>query len=94
MAVKNRVTSANLSKVSPRRNILEVEEENWLLSEWEFQEHIYRPSAIIIQRILCSHMKYFKDNFVDLVVEHIPHKYSSEMAKKSKIVSTSYISLS
>ena len=57
-------------------DILDLKEEEWLLSDGEFNDCIKMPGRIIIQRIICCHMKFFKENYSDLVVEHILHTYS------------------
>ena len=36
--------------------------------------------------ILVDNMKFFKDNFSDIIDRHIKHKYSAEMAEKSVVV--------
>ena len=40
----------------------------------------------IIGRVLVTHLKYFRDNYEDVVTWHIPHAHSEEMAEKSTIV--------
>lgn len=35
-------------------------------------------------------MVFFQNNFSDVVVHHIPHKYSEEMSQKSIVVSLNY----
>lgn len=42
----------------------------------------------IITRLLAEYMLVIKENFGDTVTQHIPHPYSSEMAKKSDVVGT------
>ena len=42
---------------------------------------------VLVSRVLCNHMSFFKKNFSDAVINHIPHKYSKEMSQKSVIVS-------
>ena len=46
--------------------------------------------AILISRVLCQHMHFFKQNFSDVIIHHIPHEYTEEMAKKSIVVSYYY----
>ena len=37
--------------------------------------------------IVVARVSHFSEDFKGLVVNHIPHPYTSEMAKKSKVVS-------
>lgn len=41
---------------------------------------------ILVQRIICQHMSFFKEHFLNVVTAHIAHKYSEEMKQKSEIV--------
>lgn len=43
--------------------------------------------SILISRILCKHVDFFRLSFNDLVNHHIKHKFSEEMSAKSSIVS-------
>ena len=43
--------------------------------------------AIHVARILCKHMPFFTEDFGDVIPEHIEHPMSSEMSKKSEVVS-------
>ena len=47
----------------------------------------------IVTRILAEHVPFIKENLGDAVARHIPHPYSSEMAKKSNVVSMHAMSL-
>ena len=38
-----------------------------------------------------ENIPYFKTTFADVVVKHIPHEYSTEMATKSEIVCNSIV---
>ena len=42
--------------------------------------------AILVARILCKHMSFFKDTHTDIVDWHIPHEFSQEMSQKSEVV--------
>lgn len=41
-----------------------------------------------ISRIIVEYLQYFHDDFRDLVMEHIPHRFSREMSQKSEVVSS------
>ena len=43
--------------------------------------------AIIAARILVEHIPFFREDFKGLVPSHISYPYSSEMAKRSEVVS-------
>ena len=43
--------------------------------------------AVLISRVLATHMKFFSFSFDDAVQWHILHKFSTEMSKKSTVVS-------
>jgi len=60
--------------------------------------HDFLPSAedytklqshftVLVSRIMCSNMEYFNKLFGKCLTYHIPHQYSTEMTKPSKIVS-------
>ena len=46
----------------------------------------------IVTRILAEHIPFIKENLRDAVTQHIPHPYSSEMAKTSDVVGMHAIS--
>lgn len=48
---------------------------------------LYHNFCILISRHLVSYMRYFTENYEDVVLKHIPHDYSDEMKEKSEIVS-------
>ena len=76
------------------KGYLDLKEEGWLLSDGEFNDCIRMPGGrVIIQRIICCHMKFFKENYSDLVVEQIPQTYSKKMARKSEIVYNYWVSI-
>ena len=43
---------------------------------------IKKSYAILLARVLIAEVPYFQRVFHDCAVEHIPHKYSSQMAEK------------
>ena len=82
-AVKDRVDFSQLSNTapSPGRSVYEI-----LPTTSDYQT-LKDNFAILVARILTKHIPYFKQDFSGLVVNNIPHKYSSEMANKSEVVS-------
>ena len=87
MAVTNRVPYVGNCQDKPQDSILNVGLQKWLVTPAEYNDQLRKPLAIIVQRYLVDHMKFFHD-FKDLVVDHIPHEYSNKMAEKSVSVST------
>ena len=56
--------------------------------------HLWKERFIIhVLRIISTYLDFFKEDFINLVHRHIPHRYSSEMCRKSEIVSTYYLLL-
>ena len=41
---------------------------------------------VLVQRILCHHLLHFKEYYSDIVVSHIPHEYSKESKKRTRMV--------
>ena len=37
--------------------------------------------------MMCDNMQYFKENYGDIIQQHIPHQYEQEMSSKSEVVS-------
>ena len=49
---------------------------------------VHDDFAILVARILCKHMSFFKETYADVVDWHIPHKFSKEMSQKSEVVNS------
>lgn len=83
--IENRVNFSHLLNEHPKGDILQFPRHKFSLNvnEWK----MYAESAkILVGRIICEFLPKFK--WIKSVLPvHIPHKYSSEMAKKSNIVS-------
>jgi hypothetical protein len=47
---------------------------------------LHNNFATLISRVLKEHYPFFKQNFEDVVVQHIPHLHDREMSQKSEIV--------
>ena len=43
--------------------------------------------CVLMSRILCAHVEFFKINFEDIVDTHIKHEFYDEMSMKSIVVS-------
>ncbi len=82
--VINRVSGNKLDK-SPR-NIVNLSNIRLLpnVQDQKLQRHNY---IVLVARILVEHLECFSV-FKDVCVDHIPHKYSKELAAKSESVST------
>jgi hypothetical protein len=81
--VINRVLANNLDQ--SRKNVLDV----WnikLLPTVQDQKHQRYNYIVLVARMLVEHFDFFK-SFKDVCVQHIPHKYSKELSKKSESVS-------
>lgn len=85
-AVKDRIDISCLSEEPPLVNpeaplqeLLPADEDNIaLLSNF----------TILVSRVLVENIPFFSKHFSDIVVQHIPHMYSSELSAKSEIVSS------
>ena len=64
---QKRLKDIQLIELLPSSKVLNSLKETW---------------GILISRVLCKYVKVLRC-FKDIVIHHIPHKYSEEMAKKS-----------
>ena len=87
-ALKDRIDLSSLSDVPPtpmtRPNISEVISK--LFPSTHEESVMHDDFAILLARMLCSHMTYFKGTFADVIDWHISHRYSAEMSTKSDVV--------
>lgn len=81
--VMNRV-SGNKQDSSPR-NLLDVSNIK-ILPSVQDQKKQRQNYIVLVSRILVEHLESFA-LFKEVCVQHIPHKYSKEMARKSESVS-------
>lgn len=81
--VINRVLANNLDQ--SRKNVLDVSNIK-LLPTVQDQKHQRYNYTVLVARMLVEHFDFFK-SFKDVCVQHIPHKYSKELSKKSESVS-------
>ena len=61
-----------------------------LLPSVENDEKLLHNIAILISRVLVTHMPFFQFAFNDVTTWHIHHKFYKEMSKKSEVVSARY----
>ena len=85
-AIKDRTDISNFSEEQPLVNPNAPLQE--LLPNEEDDCNLLSIFSILISRALVKHVPFFSKHFSDVVVEHIPHIYSSEMSKKSTVVSS------
>ena len=60
-----------------------------LLPSVDDLQSLKRTWAILISRVLCKYIPTLRE-FKDVVIHHIPHEYSEEMAQKSHMVICSF----
>ena len=88
-ALKDRIDLSSLSDVPPmpttQPSMSEVISKVFPSAHEESVMH--DDFAILLARMLCSHMTYFKETFADVIDWHISHRYSAEMSTKSDVVS-------
>ena len=85
MAVKDRVVAEDIPKKSPT-DIKKLPLQTFLPSI-EDCHNLHTELTVLVARVLVAHLVSFKA-FSDLIPQHIEHKCSAEMAKKSEIVSS------
>ena len=86
-AVKDRVNLGTMSDSLPKETPVVKEVIQKILPTSTDDESFLDKFAVLLGRMLCNHITYFKENFGDVVERHIPHLYSQDMSKKSEIVS-------
>ena len=84
-AVSNRAVNPSFDQTSPRKTMKDVELGD-LLPGKVVQDNLVHRWAVIISRVITKYLASYK-SLHDVVVHHIPHPYSSEMATKSDSVS-------
>ena len=86
-AVKDRIDLSSLSDNPPTDQPTSTEVISKIFPSAHEDSVICDDFAILLARMLCSNMKFFKDTFTDSIDWHIQHRYSVEMSKKSEVVS-------
>ena len=84
-AVKDRVAVIHTDNPKPQKPIAELQLTE-LLPDAVVIQAVQNSFVILVSRVVTKFLKHFKF-FKDVVIHHIPHKYSKEMAKKSEFVS-------
>jgi len=69
-----------------QKDVMQVPNSEFILSMKD-QVEIKHTLEILVQRSLADHIPFFREKCSLMTTEHIPHKYSDIMAKKSTIVS-------
>ena len=84
-AVRDRVNGAGLSDDGPRKPVDDVE--NWeILPPSKDNQDLLHDFIPLFSRVISDRIPTFK-TFEDVIVRHIPHKYSHVMEQKSEQVS-------
>ena len=87
--VRDRVSMLGLSEEIPDfRNtpVLSIPVQNILPSAAD-EQNLMHNLAILTSWMLVDNLKYFNDNYFDVVNRHIEHDFYEEMSQKSKLVS-------
>ena len=87
-AVRDRVSISGLSDAIPDlKNVplLSIPVNNVLPSDSDHQSLMHN-FALLVSRHLVDHIRYFKENYSDIVIRHIKHDYYDEMSQKSETV--------
>lgn len=83
-AVKDRVSGAGLSEKGSIKLVDEVE--NWeILPSYQDNEELLHDFIPLFARVICDRIPALK-SFKDVVIRHIPHKYSNATKQKSEQV--------
>ena len=88
-AILNRVDFSHLSDEIPDNSTIhDLKNVALSLQPTALDDQILQNNiSTLISRILCNRMEFFKVCFQDIIQWHIKHKYSTEMSKKSVVVS-------
>lgn len=89
-AVKDRVDLSSLSDVPPDSQPSMSEVISKVFPSAHEESVMHDDFAVLLARMLCTHMSYFKETFADVIDWHISHRYSPEMSTKSDVVSCNY----
>lgn len=84
-AVLNGVQETSLDTKRPRKSLKEVQLID-LLPNQSVQGRLKQRWAVLVSRIVCRYLPAFQHQR-DVVIWHIPHRYSKEMSSKSQTVS-------
>ena len=82
-AVKDRVDYTSLSHSPPLSSKTVYD----LIPSTAVYQELKKNFKVIVSHILVKLIGFFSEDFKGLIEPHIPHQHSSEMAKKSEVVS-------
>ena len=85
-AIKDKVVEPKLEQVQPQKSVADLQLGE-LLPNKDVQENLVWQWAVLVSRVITKYIPAFR-NLQSVVIWHIPHKYSKEMATKSELVST------
>ena len=80
-AVKNRVLANHLPNDQPIKSVLDIENVDFLPSAKDNDKYLHDITALVT-RVVIKNVPAFA-NFKDVVIHHLPHKYSDDMKEKS-----------
>ena len=86
-AVRDRIDASNLCDDPPSSTPTGQDVISTILPSEEDDANIHDEFAILVARIVCKHMTFFKNTYANVVDWHIEHKFSKEMSLKSEVVS-------
>ena len=87
-AVASRIDFSKFSNVKPATCLNSPPKRVLQLLPTKEDDRVLRNNFItLVSRVLVENIPFFKETFDGIVTWHIQHKYSSEMAKKSHVVS-------
>lgn len=81
--ILDRVSALDSADEKPIANILDVPNATFVPNVAD-QCNILKDFIVLVSRVFLEHFSKFQNTFRDVVPQHIPHKYSNEMRKKSK----------
>lgn len=85
IAIKDRVKADDLNNLQPQADVLTIPNSEFLPNEDDVKA-LKNDFQTLIQRTLVNYIPAL-EGYKDVVEYHIPHLYSEESAKKSKVVS-------
>ena len=90
-AVLSRAIHPSLDNTKSQKRISDIQLVD-LLPNKEVQQRLKNRWAVLVSRVICKYITPLKQ-LQDVVLQHLPHTYSNEMAQKSTIVSCFFIIL-
>lgn len=85
-AMEEKITNPMHESTKPQKSVSDLQLIELLPSK-NVQENLTWQWSILVSRVITTYLKPFQQ-FSQDVIRHIPHIYSKEMERKSKIVST------